>query len=262
MEKIIKTAKIFLSTYYAYMLEYRAELFLWMLSGSLPLIMMGIWIEASKEGNFGLETVQFARYFLAVFIVQQANAVWVIWDFEQELVEGRLSPKLLQPIDPVWHHFAGHIGERFARMPFILGLVLLFFVLYPNALWWPGLGNLILFLLLLILAFALRFLIQYTLAMFAFWTERANAIEQLWSLFYLFLSGSIAPLEVFPDLVRQVVLWTPFPYLVYFPVSVLVGLPIDIGRGFLVIFGWGIIFFALNRWLWRKGLKEYSGMGA
>lgn len=177
-------------------------------------------------------------------------------------MEGKLSSKLLQPIDPVWHHVASHIAERLARVPFILGFVLLFFVLYPEAFWWPGFGNLILFLLMLLLTFSLRFLVQYTLAMFAFWTERATALEQLWFWCYLFLSGTIAPLEVFPESVRQVALWTPFPYLIHFPASVLVGLPVDIGRGLLVMLGWGVVFFGLNRWLWRKGLKQYSGMGA
>lgn len=262
MKKIIKTAKVFLSTYYAYMLEYRAELFLWMLSSSLPFIMMGIWMEASVKGQFALNTLQFARYFLAVFLVRSITPTWVIFDFEREVVEGTLSPKLLQPIDPVWHHVAEHIAERCARLPFVFGLILFYFVLYPQAFWFPNLGNFLLFLIVVLMAFALRFLIQYTLALFAFWTERASAIEQLWLLPYMFLSGITAPLEVFPELVGQIVLWTPFPYLINFPVSLLVGLPVDIGRGLLAMFAWGVIFFGLNRWLWRKGLKQYSGMGA
>jgi ABC-2 type transport system permease protein len=98
--------------------------------------------------------------------------------------------------------------------------------------------------------------------MFAFWLERAYAIEQFWFLFYLFLSGLIAPLEVFPPAVREVVMWTPFPYMIHFPASILIGLPVNVGRGLLIMLDWIIIFWFLNRWLWRKGLKQYSGMGA
>ncbi|NEQ41785.1 MAG: multidrug ABC transporter permease [Okeania sp. SIO3I5] len=262
MKKIIKTAKVFLSTYYAYMLEYRAELFLWMLSSSLPFIMMGIWTEAAIKGEFPLDKLQFSRYFLAVFLVRSITPVWVIFNFEKEVVEGKLSPKLLQPIDPVWHHVADHIAERFARGLFVVGLILLFFVLYPQAFWLPNLGDFFLFLIVVLMAFFLRFLIQYTLAMCAFWTERATAIEQLWLLPYMFLSGITAPLEVFPEWVLKIVLWTPFPYLIHFPASLLVGLPVDVGRGLLVMLVWSVIFFGLNRWLWRLGLKQYSGMGA
>lgn len=258
----VRKARTLLWVYYAYMVEYRAELILWVLSGSLPLILMGVWIEASQGGQFGLQPVDFARYFLAAFIARQFTVVWVVWEFEKEVVEGRLSPRLLQPMDPVWHHVASHLSERLARLPFMVLLVLLFFALYPQAFWLPGLGRALLFLVAIALAFILRFLIQYTFALVAFWTEQASAIEQFWMLFFLFLSGLIAPLEVFPPVVREVALWTPFPYLVYFPAGILVGLPVNIPQGLLVMLGWAGLFFGLNRWLWRQGLKQYSGMGA
>jgi ABC-2 type transport system permease protein len=155
-----------------------------------------------------------------------------------------------------------HLSERLARLPFALGLVGLFFLLYPQAIWLPNLGSVLLFVMVLGLAFVLRFVMQYTFALFAFWTERASAIEQFWFLFYLFLSGIIAPLEVFPPQVREAALWTPFPYLIHFPAAILIGLPVDIVRGILVMLGWILLFFIWNRWLWRKGLKQYSGMGA
>jgi len=47
MKRIIRIAVTLTSVYYAYMLEYRAELLLWVLSGSLPIILMGIWVQAS-----------------------------------------------------------------------------------------------------------------------------------------------------------------------------------------------------------------------
>ncbi|MEW6493910.1 MAG: ABC-2 family transporter protein [Cyanobacteriota bacterium] len=262
MNPLIRKTLTFLSVYYAYMLEYRAELFLWALSGTLPLILMGVWTKASQGGQFGLEPDDFVRYFLTVFFVRQFNVVWVIWEFEKEVVQGKLSPRLLQPIDPVWHHVASHLSERVARIPFVAVLMGLFFWLYPQAIWIPNFGSVVLFVLVVLLAFSLRFLIQYTFALLAFWTERASAIEQFWFLFYLFLSGVIAPLEVFPPAVREVALWTPFPYFVHFPAAILIGLPVDIVRGIAVMLGWGLLFFILNRRLWRKGLKQYSGMGA
>lgn len=262
MNQALRKIQAFLSVYYAHMMEYRAELLLWMLSGTLPLILLGVWTKASQSGQFDLEPADFARYFLIVFLVRQFTVVWVVWEFEKDVVQGRLSPRLLQPIDPVWHHIAGHLAERMARSPFVVVLVGLFFWLYPQAIWLPSLSSTLLFVLAIVMAFILRFLMQYTFAMLAFWTERASAIEQFFFLFYLFLSGVIAPLEVFPPTVREVALWTPFPYLVHFPAAILVGLPVDVVRSILVTLGWSLLFFVLNRWLWRKGLKQYSGMGA
>jgi ABC-2 type transport system permease protein len=260
--QILHKSKVFLSVYYAYMVEYRAELILWVLANSLPLIMMGVWTQAAAGGGFSLFAIDFARYFICVFLIRQITIVWVVWEFEKEVVEGKLSPRLLQPIDPVWHHVAGHLAERLARMPFTIALMALFFVLYPQSFWVPSGVEVVLAIAAIMIAFILRFLIQYTFAMFAFWTERATAIEQFWFLFYLFLSGMIAPLNVFPEGVKAIVMWTPFPYLIYFPASLLVGLPVNVGQGFGVMLAWSLLFWIINRWLWRRGLRHYSGMGA
>lgn len=260
--RAFRIASALSTVYYAYMLEYRAELLLWVLSGTLPLILMGVWVEASQGGQFGLSPVDFVRYFLAVFLVRQFTVVWVVWEFEKEVVQGKLSFRLLQPLDPGWHHFASHFAERFARLPFAVVLTVLFFVLYPQALWIPSLGQAVLATIAIALAFILRFVLQYTFAMLAFWTERASAIEQFWFLFYLFLSGYIAPIEVFPPVMQRIVEWTPFPYLIHFPASLLIGLPVNMTQGFLATLAWIALFFLLSRWLWRKGLKQYSGMGA
>lgn len=262
MKWFFKKAATLLSSHYAHMLEYRAEIFLWALAGSLPIILMGVWIEASQTGEFELSPADFARYFFSVFLIRQFTSIWVIWEFEREIVEGRLSFRLLQPLDPAWHHVAKHLSEKMTRLPFSLVFAGLFFGLYPQAFWIPSWSNVLLCLLAIVMAFALRFVIQYTFAMLAFWTERASAIQQFWFLFYIFLSGTIAPLEVFPPIVREVVLWTPFPYMIHFPAALLIGLPVEVVRGLLVILGWMVLFFIVNRWLWRKGLRQYSGMGA
>jgi ABC-2 type transport system permease protein len=259
---LFKKATTILLVHYAHMLEYRAEIFLWALSNSLPIILMGVWLEASQKSDFGLSSIDFARYFFSVFLIRQFTTIWVIWEFEREVIEGQLSFHLLQPLDPVWHHVARHLAEKMTRIPLIIAFVGLFFLLYPEAFWVPSFYNLFFSAIAIILAFILRFTIQYVFAMFAFWTERASAIQQFWFLFYIFLSGSIAPLEVFPDKIGQIIEWTPFPYLMHFPAALLIGLPVNMVRSILITIAWTILFYFLNRWLWRKGLKQYSGMGA
>jgi ABC-2 type transport system permease protein len=147
-------------------------------------------------------------------------------------------------------------------LPFIFGLVALFFFLYPEAFWLPNLSTLALFTIASACAFALQFLIQYTLAMFAFWTEKASSIQEVWFLVHLFLSGAIAPLEIFPPAVRSIALWTPFPYIINFPASILTGLKVDLIQSFGTVSIWVVVFSIVNRWLWKKGLRQYSGMGA
>jgi ABC-2 type transport system permease protein len=261
--QVVRRARILLSVYYAHMFEWRAEILLWMLSSSFPFIMMGVWIEAGQAGKFELSSAQFAQYFIAVWIVRQFTIVWVIYEFERQVVTGELTPWLLQPMDPAWRHVARHVSERLTRIPFLIVILAVFFILVPSARFVPGLVDIVKGSVLIVLAFALRFLMQYTFALLAFWTERASSIENLWFLIYMFLGGMMAPLDVYPEGVKQVADWTPFPYLVYYPAHILLG---DASGSFwqsiLAISAWLLVFYVINRWLWRKALKHYSAMGA
>jgi ABC-2 type transport system permease protein len=261
---VLRKLRALLAAWYAYFLEYRAEVLLWALSAMLPLILMGVWIQAAEGGSFALSAPEFARYFLCVFLVRQLTIVWVIWEFQEDVVQGRLSFKLLKPIDPVWDHLMQHLAERLTRLPFGLLIVAIFLLVYPQARFVPELEGAALGLVASVAAFLLRFLMQYTFAMLCFWTERGAAVEELWFVAYLFLSGLIAPLTVFPEAVRNLALLTPFPYLVYFPAALFAGLPLpgSVGQGFLVLGIWFGVFWLINRWLWRKGLRQFSGMGA
>jgi ABC-2 type transport system permease protein len=271
MRSTLRKARTLLSVYYALMVEYRAELVLWGLAGILPLIMMGIWRQAAlgRVGAAGavaggMTADDFTRYFLAVFLVRQLTVVWVIWEFDYQVLEGRLSPYLLQPLDVVWRYVAQHLSEQAARLPFGIVVVGAFVAVYHHAFQVPRLTQLLWAVPVIYLAFTLRFLMQYTVAMLAFWVERAAALEQVMFLLYLFLSGMIAPLAVYPEAVRRAVLWTPFPYLIDFPANLLIGreTAVQPWQGVGMMLAWIAVFLALNRWVWRRGLRRYSAMGA
>jgi ABC-2 type transport system permease protein len=263
MTRWLRTLRAMLGAYYSYMVEYRLEIFLWTISGLLPFVSMAVWVQAGRTGGtLPLATEQIVRYFLAAFIIRQFTVVWVIWELEYDVVQGRLAPLLLHPIDPMWRYMMMHVAERGARLPLIAAIIVGFCVAYPPVMWRPTVLGVVAAALATTLAFALRFLIQYTFAMLAFWTERAAAIDRLFMIPMLFISGYIAPLEFFPPAVREAVLLTPFPYMLYFPTQLLLGEPVAIGRGFAVMLAWLAGTVALNRWMWRMGMRRFSAMGA
>jgi ABC-2 type transport system permease protein len=157
---------------------------------------------------------------------------------------------------------ASHLAEQATRLPFVAALVGLFFLLYPAAFWWPPLSALLLTVLATASAFALRFLMQFTLTMVCFWSEKASALERLLYLPYLYLSGLVAPLALYPEPVRAFAMWTPFPYMVDVPARILAGEPVAVGPSFAVMAAWGALLLPLNLLLWRRGLRHYSAMGA
>lgn len=254
---------------YAALLEYRAEMVLWVIGTVLPFILMGVWMTASAKADLSLGPADMARYFFATFLVRNMTLVWVVWEFEQQVVKGTLSHWLLQPMDPVWRHFAEHLAERFVRLPILVAIGVVFFAVYPEALWTPGWWDIPIALAVIAMTFLMRFTVQYTFAMLSFWTERAHAIEQFWALPYLFLSGMVAPLQLYPQAVQEVIAYSPFPYLIWYPAQKVLGAPtlaggveVTLGMAVGVMTFWTIAFALINRALWRAGLKRYSAMGA
>ncbi|MFM7674140.1 MAG: ABC transporter permease [Synechococcus sp.] len=258
----LRIARALLSSQYAVMLEYRAEIALWALSGVLPLVMLGVWVDSVGARATGLGPQQLGPYFLAAFVVRQFTVVWVIQVFEEEALQGKLSPQLLQPLHPLWRHLAAHLAEQLTRVPFVLLMLLPLALLQPALLGRPAPLELLLGALATLGAFLLRFLLQALLAMLCFWSERAAALDRLLLIPYLFLSGLVAPLETFPPAVRQLALATPFPWMLSFPARLLAGQPEPVGRGFLALALWGLLLLPLLALAWRAGLRRYSSMGA
>jgi ABC-2 type transport system permease protein len=274
MKQVARLARVLLSTQYAHMLEYRAEIALWALSGLVPLLMMALWIHQADGAGapgapgaaggeaLGLGRLELARYFLSAFVVRQFTIAWVVFAFEEDALQGRLSPFLLQPLHPLWRYLTAHLAEQATRVPFVAGLAGVFLLMVPWAFWVPSPGRLLLSVLATGLAFAVNFLLQCLIAVLCFWSERASALERLHTLAMLFLSGLMAPLEVFPPAMRQLASWTPFPWIIHFPATLLAGVAGDVAGGFAALVGWLALLLPLVLLLWRAGVRRYAAMGA
>jgi ABC-2 type transport system permease protein len=270
MKRALRLARTLWGVQYAAMLEYRAEIALWALSGVLPFIMLGVWSAAGTAAEAGgFSQPQLARYFLSAFVARQFSVVWVVWQFEEDALQGRLAPYLLQPLHPLWRYVAAHQAEQATRLPFVLLIAGLFFLVQPQAFSLPGPGRMLLGVLAVGLAFAINFLLQSLIAALCFWTERASALERLLYIPYLFLSGLVAPLETFPEALRGWALWTPFPLMVAFPAQLLSGDPfpagphaLSLGGGFAAMALWIGLLLPLLVLLWGAGVRRYAAMGA
>jgi len=268
----LRLARVLLGSQVATMIEYRAEIALWALSGVLPFIMLGLWsqVEGSTGAaggvdggaGIGLDRLQLARYFLSAFVVRQFTIAWVVFAFEEDSLQGRLSPYLLQPLPPLWRYVAAHLAEQATRAPFVAAIAALFFLLQPWALWLPTPQRAGAALLATILAFTMNFLLQSCIACLCFCSERASALERLLSIPLLFLSGLVAPLETFPPGVRAAAQWTPFPWMIHFPAQLLAGGSVSLAQGFAAMAAWIAVLLPLCLGLWRLGVRRYSAMGA
>jgi len=257
----LRIARALFISQYALMLEFRAEILLWALSGLMPLLMFSLWSGAPAGAAAGFSPQAFSRYFLAAFVVRQFTVVWVVYAFEEDNLLGRLSPLLLQPLPLIWRYAAAHLAEQATRFPFVLVMVAFFFWAVPEAVWIPSPTRLLLALLAAHLGFWLNFLLQHAITMLCFWSERASALERFLFMPYLFLSGMLAPLDLYPEAVRRFALLTPFPSMLYVPAQLASGGAIDALAAFRTVALWLAVLIPLNLLLWRAGVRRYAAMG-
>jgi ABC-2 type transport system permease protein len=251
----------------ATMFAYRASLLIWMLGQVLePLVYLIVWsiVSGANGGSVGdYTTRQFAGYFILLMLVNQVTYTWVMYEFEYRIREGSFSFALLRPVHPIHSSIADNISSKLITTPFMaLVAVVLSFIFHPSIspTWW----GVALFFPALLLAFAVRFLLEWTLAQSAFWTTRVGAVNQMYFVVMLFLSGQFAPLALFPLPVRVLAYALPFRWLVSFPIDLVSGrLALhDAFIGLGAQAAWLAAGYLIFRLVWRAGVKVYGAVGA
>ena len=246
-------------------LEYRAGILIWMVVNVMPLVMLAVWYSLAEDGPIaGYSQTDFVSYYLLMTWVRQMTNVWVIWELDYEIRHGDLSVKLLHPLNPIHDYFAGHLSDKIFRFIVLLPLALLAWLIFPTVHYDVTPGTLILFVVMLVAAYLIRFISQYTFGLLAFWVSEATTLNDIWFATSMMLGGVVAPLDLFPDQVRAIADYLPFRFMLSFPIEIVSGRlsPMDMAIGAALTLFWLGFFVALYRWLWAKGVKQFSAYGA
>jgi len=247
------------------MLEYRAMIFIWMLTNVMPLVMLAVWFSLSEGGPIaGYTQDDFVAYYLLLTAIRQMTSVWVIWELDYEIRHGDLSVKLLHPLDPIHEYIAGHLTDKVLRVAVLIPLGLLAWWLFPTIHYDMTPLNVLLMLLAALVAWLLRFLSQYVFGLLAFWISSSITLHEIWFALTMMLGGIVAPLDLFPANVREVALYLPFRYMLSFPVEIVSGRmsQTELVTGLGTMTFWLMVTVLVYRWVWRKGIRQFSAFGA
>jgi viologen exporter family transport system permease protein len=249
---------------FAEAVAYRAEFLVWMLSTTMPLIMLALWTAVAREapvGRFGQK--EFVAYFLATFIVRQLTGSWAAWEMNFEIRHGTLAQRLLRPIHPMLTFAVQNLAAQPLRLVVALPVA---------AIWLGSLGTgqlsrdplvWLAFLAAMLGAWLISFLSSFAIGSLAFFMESSIKIMELWLTLFFVFSGYLIPVELFPPALRGVVDWLPFRYQIGLPVELMTGAH---GRGAaLMLLGrqwaWIAALLAGAILLWRRGLVKFAAYG-
>ncbi len=204
-------------------------------------------------------------YYLVLTIVDALTAVNEDdWQIAADIKDGNINQFLLKPIDYLWYRLCLFFSGRLAYLgvaaaPLALFIICLrrYFVLPHD---WTVLAC---FVLSTFLTALLQFFSSYAMAMLAFWVLEVSTFIFILYAFEYIASGHLFPLDILPPGLQQVLAFTPFPYQLYFPVSIYLGkaTQAEMVRGLLLQVFWVLAAYSLARFAWNRGIRRYSAVG-
>ena len=250
-------------------LVYRVNFLFRSTFGLIPLIAtISLWrtVYASKEGDVaGYSLAQIISYYLVVTIVDALTAVYDDdWQIAGDIRDGNISQFLLKPIDYLTYRFCLFGAQRVIYTAVAFVPVSLFILAQRKYFVVPADGaTLAVFLVSVVLTAMLQFLISYTLALLAFWLLEISTLIFIIFAFEYIAGGHLFPLDILPPALAQALFFTPFPYQMFFPVSIYVGKITGslMYQGLIIQAAWVIAFYALARFVWWRGIRKYSAVG-
>lgn len=252
-------------------LTYRFNFLARTLFGLIPLIaILYVWrtIYRGKgaEAQVGSYTfAQMVSYYLLSTVVDALTAVNEDdWQIAADIKDGNISQFLLKPIDYLTYRLCLFFSGRLAYVA-VAGLPLAIFIvcLRHYFVWPPDAGAFVAFLAATLLTALLQFFLSYTMALLAFWVLEVSTFIFILFAFEYIASGHLFPLDILPPALARVLSFTPFPYQLYFPVSIYMGKTTGaaLGLGLAIQAAWVLAAWFLARLAWNRGIRKYAAAG-
>jgi ABC-2 type transport system permease protein len=243
---------------------YRAEFLVWMLSMTMPLVMLAIMSAMAREAPVGrFDAHGFLAYYLVTLLVRQLAGAWVVWQMIQEIKDGTLSLRLLRPLHPL----AAYSAESIAAMPMRalisapVTVLLLIFSAGSDLSHDPV--NIACFVLSIPGAWLINFSMGAMIGTLTLYIESSSQIWELWQGCFMLFSGYLMPLALFPHWLERVARVTPFPFLQAVPVEMLTGLrdrhAALVGLG--IQYAWAIGLAVAMLFLWKRAVRRFVAFG-
>jgi len=215
---------------------------------------------------FGYDQAKILTYVFGTIIIRAVIFSARSVDVPQEISEGSLTNYLVRPMGYFKYWFTRDASSKFLNFAFsIAEFGILAAIFRPPLFFQTNILYLLAFLASIIIANYLIFVIRFIVTSVTFWIP-----ELAWGGQFLFmvivtefLSGSIFPLDIFPATWQTIFYYTPFPYLIFFPLQVYLGkIPFpQVLSGIAISVVWSFALSIILRSLWNKGLKSYEAIG-
>jgi len=264
---MVNIYKRFWQVNWAQQWQYRANLIMylayWIVS---PITYLAVWTAiANTQGSVnGMTAADFAAYYLTLLPVDILTASITIHYIAYRIQDGTISNDLMQPVHPILTNmFVTNIAFKVLQMFVFVPIWIVLVWLFQPALTYTW-QSILLAVPAIALGLVVRFLMESTLTLIAFWTTRVWAIYNLDIAISALLSGAFVPLALLPVWAQGIGQFLPYQLGLSFPVLLLLNQlsPELIALNFGLQVFWIIVLFVLFAVVWKRAIKQFSAVGA
>lgn len=226
------------------------------------LVFYYLWMAVyTKSGGLkGYSWQEMKTYVFISFLVNTLLSFYAEMRISNDIRTGAISMDLLKPMDYQKARFSEAIGiSMFEGIVTIITVSLisfLFFRISPPTSFING----VFFIVSFVVGFFNKFCISYITGLACFWTQSAVGISWTRSAITDILSGALIPLNLFPGLLRDIVMVLPFKNIVYVPLSIYLGKleGMEMLYAVMVQVIWFIILWFLARILFERAVRKLT----
>jgi len=212
------------------------------------------------QGRDTLKGLTFNQTFLYVTIASSLIVLlktWSDWEISSQITQGSIIMSLVKPVNFQWLMMSQSAGFCLINLisvvvPSLLVLIFVFRVPINT-----GVG-LLFFPVALVFSFILTTTIDYMIGLTSFYTESIWGISTTKEIIIAFLSGSLIPLQFYPEVAQNVLKLLPFQAMYYLPLMMLVEpdkAPAEYFSSLGVQIIWVIVFLILARLFYKRAIK-------
>lgn len=243
---------------------YRAEFLVWILTTTLPLVMLGLWTSVASEAPFrGYTSSAFVAYYLSNLIVRNLTGSWVAWQISEEIRLGAMSMRLLRPLHPYIAFASSHLAAVPFRSVVVLPIAIVLLVSSGASALTTEPLQLALLVPSLALAWIITFNLMFMIGAVAFFVTKTMALMNLYFALFSLLSGYLLPIPLLPRAIGWFAEWLPFRFMLSAPIELMTR-PLDheqLATIMLGQLGWAVATLVLALVTWNRGIKRFEAVG-
>lgn len=187
-----------------------------------------------------------------------------IFLIDEEINMGSLSKYLIRPINYFAFHITKDAADKIVGLGFsLIELSVLIILLQPVLYIQTGIFWITIFYISIVIAAILYLEIITIISLLTFWIHDTWPLRFLAVILISFLAGSYFPLDILPRKLFEILIYSPFTYLVFFPLKLYLGdVPQSIIiQGITVSIVYLLLFLGFILFLWKRGLRSYGAEG-